>query len=311
MRSFPTVFLFAAAIASQPLAAQVSVSLTALSPVVVTASDGVVTNQNTQPAGPLPQGLFSLDSTVAGGTITSFASETDVDSRSALCIAGIGCHVANGASNGASNVVELLATFTAATNTLVRFRVDFDGAIPAGATAPQALVDVGNDGTIDYANGVQLQFFGPQMLGPQPLQFRLVLDGALLQQGFLANDIRITVEPENDMQITTAAVGCLGIGIDVAPSFLNRGISVRRNVGSSSPRVYVFGLQTQPFLLPTVSVLPCLVLPRPDVVVVIPSFGDFALALPAAVRPATLWVQPVELQGGALYTGWAAQVVAN
>ena len=65
---------------------------------------------------------------------------------------------------------------------------------------------------------------------------------------------------------------------------------------SKDPVVAVLGLGTQPTLLPPspLSPVPCLLLPSPDLVLLMPPSG-FDLPIPPAVRPLNLYVQGVEL----------------
>lgn len=312
MRSHVIPFLFAGVMACQPLAAQISVSLTALTPITTTATEGLITNTFTRPAGPLPTAYLEQDSTIPGtGTSASFASDAEVRNDEASCYVGVACSNNTAAAVTSINTIELLVNFTAAVPTPVRMSLEFTSLLPPGAVVPQALIDVDNDGSIDYANGNQLSWIPPRTIGPAGWQFRIIVDANLAQLGWLGNDLRIVLKPDNDVLVVPAVVGCISQGPNVAPSFLDRGITVREVTGGVIPRVFVFGLQAQPVLLPSATSFPCLLLTRPDVVLLAPSFASFAIALPASVRPATIWIQGVELHAGAVLTNSGVRVTAN
>ncbi|MFN3242498.1 MAG: hypothetical protein ACE37K_13425 [Planctomycetota bacterium] len=78
------------------------------------------------------------------------------------------------------------------------------------------------------------------------------------------------------------------------PAFPQSGVLFGVGV-ASGPAVAVYGLGVQPTLLPNSGALqPCLLVPSPDLVVLIPPNGHL-LGLPAAVRPITVYVQGVVL----------------
>lgn len=312
MRPYDILFLIAGACISQPLAAQVAVTLTALTPITTTATEGLVTATNTQPAGPLANAYMEVSSTIPGtGTTAMFESSAEVTTIEAYCSIGAGCSNNTASAVTSCNTVEVLANFTAAVPTRVRLAVEFDSALSPGATVPLAAVDVDNNGSLDYVNGTQTGFFQPRIIGPLGWQFRVILDADLWQPGQNLTNVRIILLPDNDVLVDDAVVGCGGPGPFVRPSFLDRGVTVQNLSGAVVPRVYVFGLQTQPVLLPTITTFPCLLLPRPDVVLVTGSYSSLEIPLPANVRPVTIWIQGVELQAGLLYTTSGVRVLAN
>lgn len=308
MRSSATSVLFAVALSCAWLPAQISVSATALTPITVVATDGAASVTTTQPVGPLSNAYYQIESDLGAlGSQAFVGGAAEATNSDSYCNIGFGCVNATSTAVTTVNTFEVLATFSAAVPTPIRFDVELYSVHPAGATVPSVEVDVDNDGTIDYANGVWLNFFGPRTIGPAGIQFRVIMQGSLQQQGQMFEDLSLQVVPDNRIYIYPAAIGCIGTGPSIRESFLNTGITIRNDIGSSYPRVFVFGLASQPVLLPTVSPVPCLLVPRPDVVMVIPTFSSVELGMPAAVRPATVWIQNVELHGSDLYTGYGSR----
>jgi len=308
MRSPATSVLFAVVLCSQWLSAQISVSIDALTPITVVATDGAASLTTTQPVGPLLATGFDVESDLVGlGTRALVGGSSAATNNDAYCNIGFGCINGSAAAVTSVNTFEVLATFSAAVPTPIRFLVQLDSVLPAGATVPSVEVDVDNDGTIDYANGLWLNFFGPRTIGPAGIQFRVIMQGDLQQQGELFEDLSLQVKPDNRIYIYPGGVGCIGTGPGVYESFLDTGISIRNDISSSYPRVFVFGLAAQPQILPTVSAWPCIVMPRPDLVMTIPTFSGVELPIPAAVRPVTIWIQNVELHGSSLYAGFCSK----
>ena len=191
MRPYDILFLIAGACISQPLAAQVAVTLTALTPITTTATEGLVTATNTQPAGPLANAYMEVSSTIPGtGTTARFESSAEVTTIAAYCSMGAGCSNNTASAVTSCNTVEVLANFTAAVPTRVRLAVEFDSALSPGATVPLAAVDVDNNGSLDYVNGTQTGFFQPRIIGPLGWQFRVILDADLWQPGQNLTNVR-------------------------------------------------------------------------------------------------------------------------
>ena len=78
---------------------------------------------------------------------------------------------------------------------------------------------------------------------------------------------------------------------------------------SGEPSVLVLSLNAQPALLSMFGKVPCLLLPQPDVV--LPAMGVFNLALPASVRPVTVYAQGVTLTTSGLIVTDGYAVTAN
>ncbi len=196
-------------VAMAALPAQVSVSVVAATPVSVVATSGPTSNSNALPAGPLPPGLLVLSAQAAGGaTSATFQTDAVAAATGVTCSFGQGVVVGNVGDTAACAPVSLRVQFAAAAPTPVRLRVAYEDITPAGAPQPRADIDVGDDGTIDYVNGVAQ---GPVTLlvaGPQPLVLRVLLENALAQPGAIFSDLTVELLPDNDVVITPAVVGC-------------------------------------------------------------------------------------------------------
>jgi len=276
--------------------AQISVSLGALAPVTVTASEPGTTNSNSLPVGPLP-GYVDLGTSVPTAS-ASYGHSYFTPFNRVDCAFGLNAFVAQQSSSAVVGPIDVLLVFQATTATPVRLSVAFDNLLTTPGTAvPTATVDVGNDGIVDFINGVQSSFLPPLVVGPQPLNLRVQLHSAVLQPGHAWATLGITLEPSNQVGVSPAAIGCAGwlAGFGVTPTFIDQGIRVGAvNLSPTPPQLpifVVFGFNVQPLLLPTFGTAPCLFVPTPDVIV--PLAGTIDIGLPAAVRPVTFWVQGV------------------
>src|SRR5690606_33267706 len=80
----------------------------------------------------------------------------------------------------------------------------------------------------------------------------------------------------------------------LAPAWDNQGVSMQTGASPVELSVVALSLHAQPQLLAMNGLLPCVLLPRPDVVIYVPN-GSLQLALPAAIRPASFYAQGVTL----------------
>lgn len=309
----PAHVAWVAAFSTASLAAQVAVTVTPIGAVTVRASSPTASATNSLPVAPLAPGLTTLDAQLpANGAAASFQAEVIVGPTLVRCTFGHGCVVPLAGQSASGDLAELRLEYTAATPTPVRLLVDHADQTPAGAPQPRADVDIGDDGTFEFVNGVAQ---GPQnvlTIGPQPLVVRVVLEAGLAQVGATFHDLSLRVVPENLLQVSYAAIGCSPFAAVVEPLFVASGVRVQSNVPTATPKVFVFGLSVQPIFLPPVGGQPCLLLPSVDVPLFVGSFGAVDVPLPAAVRPVSFWVQPVELDfSGELRTWTCQRVDAN
>ena len=189
---------------------------------------------------------------------------------------------------------DLVATLHATTPTPVLIDISRVFASSSGAPMPPHLVDVGNDGVVDF-NELS---FGPgttsRVLGPTALP--IVLRGAvgLDQDGAVLLSLRITVRPDNALQVNGIAPGCSSTaGLAVEPAFVGRGL--RFSNFQPDPMVVVLGVSPAPFAAFGASGSPCWWMPSLDILTFVPSGQSFLQPLPAAVRPVTVWAQAVLL----------------
>jgi hypothetical protein len=108
--------------------------------------------------------------------------------------------------------------------------------------------------------------------------------------------------------VTKTATSCLNEpGFTVAPTFTNSGVLVTSDF---LPSVTVFGFGQNPTLLPSVPSGTCLLLPTPDVLVLMTPGQPFSVALPAAVRPIVFHAQLAVVTPAAILTSDAYQILA-
>lgn len=293
MNHFARIF---ACLAPAALAvAQVSVSVTALTPLTATCTSSSGPVIDSRPAGPLPLSDFLLANTILASA-TAGHSCTAVPTSVSCTFTSTGSVVPfspNG-SIASSGPNEYLVTIQTVTTNRVALTVTFEGSTTTGTNTPLALVDIGNDGQFDFSNGTQLTFLPPLFVGPQPLLLRVRTEGKALVGGLYTSQLTIGVTPANDMGMTRTVIGCdPQATFELLPSFIDLGLELTAIANpSTSPVFAVFGFGVQPVLLPLFGQAPCLLLPRPDIVVPMVN-STLPIALPPAVRPLTFWVQGV------------------
>jgi len=315
MRCLPlTALLLTSGLTAQA----VGVSMTALTPLTVQASNGVATNNYTQPAGPM-SGSGSIYTAITNGGWAGASTSWNHGATSRLANATITHDVGNLAQQatfvGGAGQDEYLITFTSATQRTVHLNFYRDTILATGAAAPTAQVDLDNDGTIDIQN-VSTVGTSPYLktFGPQPLVVRVIMATPLGAQTSSFQRLSVTATPANNLTLTTPVTTCTpGVPSPppfLAPSFDNMGVDMFVHQSLSAPSLIVLSLNPQPFLLGMNGTFPCLTLPAPDVVLMPPT-GTFNVALPAAVRPVTFYAQGVALTSQGLLTSDGYAVTAH
>jgi hypothetical protein len=195
------------------------------------------------------------------------------------------------ASVGLHHFVLLL---TSSAPAAVELRVAAEQTLPPGATMAPLLVDVGDDGIVDWWS-TAAEITTAAQIGPAGLRIRVRCGGTLSVPGTAARTLSIRATPANGLSIQPAALGCSphAPALQVAPSFVGSGVRLVADTTPASPAVLVLGLAAQPLLLPPFGTTPCLLLPAPDVLALRVDATPFELALPAAVRPVVVWSQAV------------------
>lgn len=309
------------AIVAVPLAGQSpAVLLSAVQPLTVQVSEPAGSVQSTLPAGPLgAQGTLSASLPAPGLAVARAVWRTDADQHVASVWLECSIDAAAAASTFVGHVGphEYLLQFTASGPAPARLFAYRQTDLTPGAPWPTVQVDFGNDGSIDVAN---LDLSGATrlepMFGVQPILVRIVIDAALLGPGRSQTWVGVDVRPDNDVALTTVAIGCSASGFPLflQPSFAARGIDVWLWPGTSflaDPTVVVLGLSQQPQLLPPMPWAPCLLVPSPDILMVpVAGAQDLHVPLPASLRPVEFWVQPVAVTAVGLWTMDAVRVTA-
>ena len=275
----------------------VVVSAMALTPVTCQVTVGAVAQTQSLPVGPLAAsgslgptlGAPSFGSAQLGWSAAASETAAEFLLTTYTQLAGGQARVGPG---------ELLVTFTGVAPTAmpVRFEVTVEYTGDSGSTRQLAL-DVGNDGTIEW-HGLPWPPFGAPVadLTTQPLVLRVILDDLRTVPGQSSARLRIRVVPDH-VHVLRMATNC---GLPHAYSvdgFFDRS-QADLQIRGSPVAWHVFGLQTQPALLPaslTLTTVPCFVIPRPDVVL---RSGTIFLAVPPALRPVSFFTQLLDFAGG-------------
>jgi hypothetical protein len=310
--STPWLAIFVAA----PLAAQtVSSSISALTPLAVTATSGGTTTQSSLPAGPLPT-AGSVDTSPAPGVSATLAWMTGPSLAQFRSIIDGSSSVSASGSVGPS---EFLIEFQATSLAPVELVFVRESLVTPGMPWPDVGVDIGNDGTIDLPNLTsQGQLYVPTF-GLQPLFVRVIIESQLPGAGLSNTSIMVSLSPDNNLSVTTEAIGCASPGWQVGPllhiyhSFVGQGIRILSFANSSSePVIVVLGLGSMPVLFPSMpwSGPACLLMPTPDLLLAVPVALELEIPLPAAVRPVTLHAQAVVVSPFGLQTSDAYRIQA-
>jgi hypothetical protein len=179
---------------------------------------------------------------------------------------------------------------------------------------PVMRIDVEDDGSPEVAEWLpetSVETFAT--VGPNPLVIRLSLGASVTGAGQIASSLHVNAR-RGDTPVNVLQSGC-GLQYAVVPRFDgNLGVFVPNSIAGSS--VAVFGLTTAPLLLgilsggPSSPSLPCLLLPRPDLVLFLPTTAATVLVVPPAARPISLYSQLVRFGGPVLTTSDAFQIIA-
>jgi hypothetical protein len=170
----------------------------------------------------------------------------------------------------------------------------------AGGVLPMARLDVDNDNAFELTESMTSGTVEVTVaIGPLPTLIRCFVSASATGAALTLANVGITMRPATTLA-GPLAPGCSTAGYYVRPRFdgdLEFGID---NVHAGSA-VAVFGLATQPLFLgslaaaPGAPLLPCVVLPRPDLLVFLPTVQPIVLAIPPAARPLSLYSQAVHL----------------
>jgi hypothetical protein len=291
-----------AAIAAAALSAQsVSITATLVAPASVEARVGAQVSSFAQPAGLLPPSLSLFPAVPLGPQGRAevlFQANVEQGSQPGFGVRS----QANGFSLGGTPVststgtFEVLLQVQATAPVVATLVVDRDMFASAGTASPMMRVDVGDDGSFEVtelsAAGANV---GPLALGVQPLPVRLRYRADTVGDQVLEARLGVRFVADNALTITQQILGCTADFLSVAPSFQGAGLEFYvQPMMTGDLSVGVLGLGVQPVV--TSVVYPgCILLPTPDVLVLMPSLVRSQLPLPANVRPLDMFLQAVVL----------------
>jgi hypothetical protein len=290
------VSLVAAVLLGSLSAQSVSVSLQSLSGINVSKTESGVVAQSQLPAGPVgPWGGVSTGPfSSASASVTWNSSSTATASRVWLAQDLLADQVSSAQAGGH----QMLVTFTP--NGVVPSRLILSrlSSTSPGTVYPGVSVDIGNTGNF-VPLGVSSLSAAMPALGTQPLEVLVMFDPATVTNGYASEQIDFELLPENHLAFVQSAASCAWpapLTLDLAPSFVQRGVDITAPV-TQSPAVLVLGLSSSPFLLSTPVSLPCLVVPSPDVLLLVQPnvVTSIRVSLPLAVRPVAFHAQVVAL----------------
>jgi hypothetical protein len=300
----------AALLPGLPLLGQ-SVAVTAATPITAFTQIGGTLSTSTQPAGPLPasgQTSISWFPLAAAGLshVADFSATRFSFDAQAFCSVGSG----SGLAAGLQAPVELLLSLTSPTP--MSMSLEFDQRVfgPAGMPMPLLEVDVGDDGSIEFSAASSAP---PSLVVvtlsvvPVPIRVRLGLQLAFAGDGEAS--VSMVGRPANTSVLPVLS-GCSSDVLVYEPRF-DGGLDYAIVTPSFGLAVMVFGLAPQPLLLGSPFSLPCLLLPSPDAVLLLPVQSQQTLPIPPSVRPLQFWAQMVQVTPVGLLTGDAVRITAN
>lgn len=274
-----------------------SLTLQAVQAVPLTAQIGASSQSSTVPAGPLAAvGQVAANAATFGGATSVELAWQSYAASSALYVEltarcdAVGFVVGQSTAPTSDFLVSLAAPFAAAAQVVL----EKEAAGVSWAQVPVTRIDVGNDGSEELTE--QLVGNPPPVsitLGPVPVLVRCTLGAQLNGPGAVLGRVRLRIVPR-DTLVAPWGNGCGGIGLALAPRF-DGGLESVYQPTLLELGVRVYGLAAQPLPLGAIQGFPCLLLPRPDLVVLAAPWSQEVLPIPAAARPLTLFVQAVAL----------------
>ena len=321
MRPCSLSVAFAVGLSSFVAAQQPTLVALAAGPLTTQAQVGTQNQTATVPPGQLPAvgNCLAIAGSVFGpnaiGTVYWTSSSTDTAVAFTVSQQRQVLGTVQGSSALGPN--QIVVQVTSAVTRPVTVRTTLASTSTPGLPAANVAIDLGDDGQLEYTGASYSGTFAQSAtIGPAGLRIRLWLSGgiALGATGAASDTVSLEVVPDNALQIVNAGAGCLDNGVVAAATWAGSGVALG---GLSLPPppvpplvVAVAGLAPQPLALPSIGTpWPCLVMPRADVLSL---QYPFAVAMPPAVRPVTVWLQYVVLQpNGQLGTTNAFGVYGN
>jgi hypothetical protein len=296
-----------------------AVTMTWSAPALPTASTLVAGSAQTQngvvPVGGVPS---TVASTQTQGAESATAQNTAFVAQGPFeCLLTVD-HVLQVAAPGpgpttAGASSDFLLQLTAIASEPVAINVGSSLLATAGAAAPNLRVDLDDDGTFEFVSGPP----GPgasfaRTLGPVPLLVRVRAESSLALTGTLQARLAVSVVATHATQIDVVMVGCSVPYHLYAVRTFGGGMELGTfGPAPVDPILLVLGLGVQPFLLPSSAPTPCVLVPTPDIILLLPGNGSLPLPLPPAVRPVTFWTQGVPLMPSGFEATGVYRVQAN
>ncbi|HEX5054814.1 MAG TPA: hypothetical protein VFZ65_23760 [Planctomycetota bacterium] len=294
------------------LVAQVpTIAVRAVSTLSTSAQNGAVASSQTRPIGPLPT-IGNVDAIVTNGASLVEAS-TSWGATANATLAGFVVEqhlVVRGSTGGscASGPNEIVFGVSSPVQRPAILTVRLSKAASPGTASTTVLVDIGNDGTIDATAASPVNMLSKAVsFGQQPLEVRVVLAGGVTPgqatDASLDDLVVVQVEPDNHLGVLPAAAGCANQAATLRAAWDLDSMLLDVDTSVATPLVVgVFGLSPAPVVLPNASLpLPCLLVPSPDLLVVVTP-GGFTLHVPPAARPVSIWAQGVQVTAAGLAT---------
>jgi hypothetical protein len=203
---------------------------------------------------------------------------------------------------------ELLLALSAPTTMQVDVALhgELEGAVP-----PQLSVDVFDDAVLELsppASGNVVDASLTLTIGPAPVLIRTRLAMSQSGSGESLANLRVVVTPRSQCTVARWPVGCGGSTFGALPTF-DGNVEFAGAPMLQSLVVGVLGFGIQPLLVGQ-NVLPCVLFPSPDALLVFSTWGSVPLTIPAGLRPFECWAQGVMVDATQITTSDAFRVIA-
>lgn len=303
MRQLTILFSFAAA---APLVSQSSLSVSVPNPTTITASVGVQTSSfSFGGALPVPEvSVASVDLGAIGLAVAQVSNTVEQDAAEVRCFLALSGSVFG--PNASMNIPahDWLLTLNPPVNSgLVRFTFASNYTATAGVPAPTLQYDLFDDGIVEVTGVASQPVVLTTYASFAPIRIRIragfSLSTALVPSASCGLSLSLGIARYGAESVLPALPGCGFNELDVRPAWDVSGVALRMPQAQwpGSPHVAVFGLGADivPLSPPPITspLQPCLLLPSPDLLVLMPPSLELVLPIPASVRPIALYTQVV------------------
>jgi hypothetical protein len=284
-------------------------SLALSAPLPTLASVSSPAQSVTLPAGPLVASGALVVGTPFAGPEASFRWESSAHPTGLYFGAQVLLRNPSAAAASlAAGPGEILLALSAPTTMQVdvALRGEFEGAV-----APQLSVDVFDDAVLELsppASGDVASASLTLTIGPAPVPIRTRLAMSQSGSGESLGNLRVVVTPRSQCTVARWSVGCGGSTFVPLPTF-DGNVEFAGAPMLNAPVVGVLGFGIQPLLLGQ-TVVPCVLFPSPDALLVFLTWGSTPLTIPAALRPFEFWAQGVAFDVAQLTVSDAFRVTA-